>query len=623
MTEKYKIRAAQIDLNRQKEPMAFIKSYMDFIADNGYNTLMLYIAWRVKIKSHPYPSEEEAYTAAEIREMTAYGREKGLDVIPTTNLTYVTSLLKYDELRQFLENGSRYWGASRGNFCLSNPDIYVFIGNYLEELAELVPSGYFHIGGDEAWDTGFCKKCRGNDFNFQKEENLYLSFILACCDIVRKKLGRRVIMWDDMFEYYPDILTKIPNDVIMAHWQYQEDVSCSMGHFGNRKREYTLKKYDQLGFSYLISPATYSTANGRTFTEYAGDGKKLLGGIMTTWVTHMRFMYKVMPTIASIGRFWASDGQTAEADCFRQAMTDLLGSGDEILINSIRTCTENQMKNLGSFGEAYMLTFDLEGLDYSEYARQALVLSVLERYRLEIKPLPGQYIVEELILSLRFELAVFEIKRMIRNLLEKRSLQERPEDALAQLQARADDYAQKWQQWRPGIEPNHIQIKLNDFIDNMRNLLDKIASGNYLRILFNLPNVYGSMMTTLSLESNGMETIVAQGVFKGVSMKQPYFERFFLLDSDLAPSTLRIATHGYGGQGVCYAAAVIEGKTYGPEKVSASGKVVNPKFILNDDCTTCWMGEPDAEKVWRNRKLFDEISFLKVTMAESTEKSVG
>ena len=138
-------------------------------------------------------------------------------------------------------------------------------------------------------------------------------------------------------------------------------------------------------------------------------------------------------------------------------------------------------------------------MDYSEYARQALVLSVLERYRLEIKPLPGQYIVEELILSLRFELAVFEIKRMIRNLLEKRSLQERPEDALAQLQARADDYAQKWQQWRPGIEPNHIQIKLNDFIDNMRNLLDKIASGNYLRILFNLPNVYGSMMTTLSL----------------------------------------------------------------------------------------------------------------------------
>ena len=165
---KYKIRAAQIDLNRQKEPMAFIRSYMDFISENGYNTLVLYIAWRVKIKSHPWPSEEEAYTADEIREMVSYAKEKKLDIIPTTNLTYVPSLLKYDEMKKYLENGTRFWGSPRGNFCASSREALEFIEAYLKELAELIPSDYLHIGGDEAWDMGCCNKCRGNNFSFEK-----------------------------------------------------------------------------------------------------------------------------------------------------------------------------------------------------------------------------------------------------------------------------------------------------------------------------------------------------------------------------------------------------------------------------------------------------------------------
>ena len=92
----YKIRAAQIDLNRQKETFDFFKLYVDFLVDSGYNTLMFYIAWRLRLPSHPFPSPEEAYDAEQIRSMVDYARSQGLDVIPTTNLTYVTSLLKYE-----------------------------------------------------------------------------------------------------------------------------------------------------------------------------------------------------------------------------------------------------------------------------------------------------------------------------------------------------------------------------------------------------------------------------------------------------------------------------------------------------------------------------------------------
>ena len=149
--QNYLIRAAQLDLNRQKETMEFIRFYIDFLADNGYNTLLLYIAWRIKMNSHPYPTTEEAYTIDELKEIVDYAFKKGLKVIPTTNLTFVNSLTRYPEMADMLEDGTRFWGSKRGNFCLSNPKVYRFIEDYLSELAEAVPSEYFHIGGDECW----------------------------------------------------------------------------------------------------------------------------------------------------------------------------------------------------------------------------------------------------------------------------------------------------------------------------------------------------------------------------------------------------------------------------------------------------------------------------------------
>ena len=41
MNIKYRIRAVQLDLARQMESMEFLKSFVDFIAENHYNTLFL------------------------------------------------------------------------------------------------------------------------------------------------------------------------------------------------------------------------------------------------------------------------------------------------------------------------------------------------------------------------------------------------------------------------------------------------------------------------------------------------------------------------------------------------------------------------------------------------------
>ena len=56
MNINYKIRAVQLDLARQMESMEFLKGFIDFIAENHYNTLFLYLEWRVRTFPKQRPS---------------------------------------------------------------------------------------------------------------------------------------------------------------------------------------------------------------------------------------------------------------------------------------------------------------------------------------------------------------------------------------------------------------------------------------------------------------------------------------------------------------------------------------------------------------------------------------
>ena len=47
----FEIRAVQLDLARQLESMDFILNFIDFIAEKNYNTLFLYLEWRIRTRT--------------------------------------------------------------------------------------------------------------------------------------------------------------------------------------------------------------------------------------------------------------------------------------------------------------------------------------------------------------------------------------------------------------------------------------------------------------------------------------------------------------------------------------------------------------------------------------------
>ncbi len=610
----YQIRAVQLDLNRQKETMEFIRFYIDFLAENGYNTLVLYMAWRVKIKSHPYPDEKDAYTADELREIVKYAFERGIKVIPTTNLTFVNSLTRYEELSDLLEDGTRFWGSKRGNFCLSNPKIYEFIENYLTELSEIIPSEYFHIGGDECWDLGYCEKCTAGGMDYAKEAAMYKEFILKCRDVVVGKLKRRMIMWDDMFDYYFHILPDMPRDIIMAHWQYQPDVYRSTGHFGNRERKNMLEIYDKLGFEYLLAPATYLTSNGRTFSEYASLRKNIAGGIMTTWCSHHRFMYKALPVIASIGRFWAGKG--TEEECFKAFMRDYFNTGDPMLIQAVRCFCENNTSRFTNFTAMNTTNCGFNGLDYGGNSRRQLELVILKEKLTGITNETGKRIAEELILMLELECSIFDLKKLIRGITDKTTSPQQISDALDQVQSKADNYSTKWNLWRPGIEPNTIESYLNNFVKKARLHCEKLFCGNYLKILFASVNQYGAEMLDIALVKDGQKIPVAHGSFRGSSS---CYEQILPLDEAVDAEQIVIDAQGYGGQGIAYVELNLGDRRFVPAAATGKGMVSNPEFVLKDDCTYAFLGSQDSMYSWKDRAAAAEVHTLAITLQPAAE----
>ena len=268
--------------------------------------------------------------------------------------------------------------------------------------------------------------------------------------------------------------------------------------------------------------------------------------------------------------------------------------------------------------ESNLLTFDYNGLDHSEYAHNDLAALAMEEYLKAAEKLPGRYMIEEMLICLKLENAAAGLKKTLRDAIYgiRPRRGESASKHMATIQNYAREYSKKWEQWRPGIKPNNIELAFNKILPALKQLAANVARGNYLKVLFCLPNPYGAMMTKISIKTDQGEKLIARGTFKGSPIEASFYERIFLPDSNDIPRAVRIETQGYGGQGLVYVSAEIGGKSYVPVKAIPEGQVVNAGYILDDDCKYCFLGEPDADKAWQNRDIAAQISALEIKLEE-------
>lgn len=231
----YPYRGMHLDVGRHFFTVTEVKKFLDYTAMHKMNTFHWHLTedqgWRIEIKKYPkltkigsirasspkrdsYAKVQDGvqygpffYTQAEIREVVAYAAERHIEVIPEIEMPghSVAALTAYPELGC---TGGPYkvrttWGVASDVFCAGNEQTYKFLEGVLDEVSELFPSKYIHIGGDECpkdrWNK--CPKCqaRMKAENLKDAHQLQSYFVIRMEKYINSK-GKRIIGWDEIME---------------------------------------------------------------------------------------------------------------------------------------------------------------------------------------------------------------------------------------------------------------------------------------------------------------------------------------------------------------------------------------------------------------------------------------
>ncbi|MEN7550447.1 family 20 glycosylhydrolase [Rapidithrix thailandica] len=254
-------RGMHLDVSRHFMPLDFVKKYIDYLALHKLNVFHWHlvdgIGWRIEIKSHPEltdwgawrvvkegkkpwqdfeiwkPGDERPkyggyYTQEEIKEVLAYAKERFVTVVPEIELPghsevvfqCYPDLLCQDHKGKSLKN--------IGVYCASNPKSYTLLEEILDEVIELFPSEYIHIGGDEVSKSNWkaCANCQ----KLMKKEGYtpheLQSHFVNHFDKYLKEKGRKLIGWHEILE------GELSPSATIMYWGGEKGVAdnLSMGH---------------------------------------------------------------------------------------------------------------------------------------------------------------------------------------------------------------------------------------------------------------------------------------------------------------------------------------------------------------------------------------------------------
>jgi len=228
-------RGMHLDVSRHYFPKEFIKQYIAELAALKMNTFHWHLTddqgWRIEIKQYPDLTSKGAYreetlighyndtpqrfdgkpyggfyTQQEVKEIVAFAKEHHVTIIPEIELPghAQAAIHAYPDLGCTKEQVAvaTKWGVFENIYC-PKPETFTFLKDVLDEVMELFPGAYIHIGGDEAPKTNWraCPNCQKliTEKNLINEHGLQSYFITEIEKHINSK-GKKIIGWDEILE---------------------------------------------------------------------------------------------------------------------------------------------------------------------------------------------------------------------------------------------------------------------------------------------------------------------------------------------------------------------------------------------------------------------------------------
>ena len=239
-------RGVMLDSCRHFQPVEFVKALIDRMALDKLNVLQWHLtddqAWRLQIDKYPKLTAVGAwrqdagaagfdangrpmlyggfYTKDQVRDVVAYAAARHITVVPEIEMPghATAAIASYPELGSSPtppKSPSPDWGIL---YSLYNTDdaTFTFLENVLDEVMELFPSRYIHVGGDEAlkdeWAANPKIQAKRKELGLASDDKLQ-GWFTARIGAYLEKRGRRLIGWDEI------LLGDVPPSATIMSWR--------------------------------------------------------------------------------------------------------------------------------------------------------------------------------------------------------------------------------------------------------------------------------------------------------------------------------------------------------------------------------------------------------------------
>ena len=255
---RFEYRGVLVDISRHFRTVDFLKRQIDMMARVKLNRLHLHLTdaagWRLQVDSYPRLTSYAAWrtphdwkgwwygdrtfldegtegasggylTKAEAKELVEYAADRYITIIPEIEMPGHSDevLAAYPELK------CTHNPENQGELCIGKEATFEMMQAILDEVIEIFPSEYIHIGGDEASKENWklCEDCqrRMREEGLESVEELQ-SYMIRRMEQYLNSKGRQIIGWDEILEG-----GLAPNATVMS-WRGEEGgrMAAAAGH---------------------------------------------------------------------------------------------------------------------------------------------------------------------------------------------------------------------------------------------------------------------------------------------------------------------------------------------------------------------------------------------------------
>lgn len=319
---KFAWRSFMLDCSRHFWSVEYIKHTLDIMASLKLNVFHWHLCddqgWRIEIKKYPVLTQkgtarrgssrcpiqtidkekpfDEApygeglyYTQQQAREIVEYAAARNITVVPEIDVpghasAIIACMPQLSCTGEEIEVASAY-GVLDKVLCCAKPQVYEVLKDIFDEICDLFPAPYFHIGGDEvvpdAWNK--CPDCQDlmKKNGYKSHVELHGHFNNILIEYLKTK-GKRTIGWNDMLN------PNLDKTAIGQFWTFERGLEAALDWVNNQGGQAIISSqvylYADYPYSRLSLPATYNF--NASFLGIEHD-EAVLGYEMPLWTEYI------------------------------------------------------------------------------------------------------------------------------------------------------------------------------------------------------------------------------------------------------------------------------------------------------------------------------------------------